>query len=627
MEPEFYLPNDDCANGASCPGEGVFIPQQIGNTAMDAMFVGSDADTQADLGLASVDSHPLTDEVFPVIYDGALLTRDGLMDCFARKYPERAQLLNALIETQGYRVTFEEDPTAAETELERWIDDYSAMVRRQTIRDGDSNRPLLNDMRNTLAQARRRLNSMRHWHFAPGRIYLSTRINRNIDVNNYFLGDDEDLINRAATNEEGADWLNAVMGDWMVRSGIPGASRDEEFSDSFSSRIAWGALNIVFGAAEVIGGVVLTVGTLGWGTVAGGALSIAGFEAITQGIDMWRTPNEASHGTGWLGDGAFAMMNEFGVLDENDQASFNRYWSFAMLGLSLGGAGVLGYAGDIAQANRAGMVGRNLDFIAEAPARALATARQAIVGVRNARFGQLTVSYAPLPSGRVAMNIQGVGRVVAPHWESLPRLRLRMNTARNSQEVAVNMRRAHSGYASARRVGGTTDAEKLLEEAASHLGIADFSRYVDRVIYVSSGSSYFIVERGVRILALSGQQMNELGQAGKLITAGHELLHAKIYTLLRRGSDLPPGEFTARHFEHIQLSVPYIREEFIVEGAAQSRVIRSMQANGQKIDPADLRETEAYYQYHRSAYEYYLRNNEWPPVGENPYVDMYREMQ
>lgn len=336
MEPEYYLPNDDCANGSSCPGEGVFIPQQVGNTAMDAMFIGSDADTQADLGLANIDSYPLTDEVFPVIYDGALLTLDGLMDCFARKYPERAQLLNALIETQGYRVVFEENPTAAEAELVRQIGEYKKMVRRQVKNEGDSNRELLNSMRDTLAREKATLSAMRHWHIEQGRIYLSTRINRNINVNNYLLGDDEELIDRLPTNEEGAGWLNAVMGDWMVRSGIPGATSDEEFTDSRNSRIVWGTLNVVFGAAEVVGGVVLAAGTLGWGTVAGGALTITGFEAITQGIDMWRTPNEASHSAGWLGDGAFAMMNKFGAMDENDQAAFSRYWSFAMLGLSLG---------------------------------------------------------------------------------------------------------------------------------------------------------------------------------------------------------------------------------------------------------------------------------------------------
>ncbi|UWQ79510.1 hypothetical protein K3725_00430 [Leisingera sp. S132] len=554
MEAEFYLPNDDCANGASCPGEGVFIPQQIGNTALDALFAGSDADVQADLGLANVDSYPLTDEVFPVILDAALLTLDGLMDCFARKYPERAQLLNALIETQGYRITFEENPTAAEAELETWLQNYGAMVRRQT-RNAATNEDyaLLNEMRDAYAREQRRLNAMRHWHFAPGEIYLSTRINRNIDVNNFLLGDDEDLINRAATNEEGADWLNAVMGDWMVRSGIPGATRDEEFTDSFSSRITWGTLNVVFGAAEVIGGVALTVGTLGWGTVAGGALSIAGFEAITQGIDMWRTPVESSHSAGWLGDGAFAMMNEFGVLEQNDQTSFNRYWSFAMLGLSLGGAGVLGFAGDVVQANRAGMAARNLDFVAEAPARALATARQAIVGVKNARFGQLTVSYAPLPSGRIAMNVQGVGRIVAPHWESLTRLRLRMNTTKREfvQERASKLQAGEAGLIALR--GGVlnlNDAKQLVYQTAAHMGMSQ--RMTDQLISaISFGgrTSSFNARGALRVATdigyarnLGRQPMVDFNEFIAMNEIFHELTHAqRLSAWLRTGKS--PEEY------------------------------------------------------------------------------------
>ena len=115
-----------------------------------------------------------------------------------------------------------------------------------------------------------------------------------------------------------------------------------------------------------------------------------------------------------------------GVLDSSDQAAFNKYWAFAMLGLSLGGAGVMGFAGDAIQASRVGRGARAFDFVAEAPSRALGSARMAIVAVRNSRFGRLVVNYAPLPSGRIVLHIQGVGRAVAPMWESLVRLRLRI---------------------------------------------------------------------------------------------------------------------------------------------------------------------------------------------------------
>ena len=132
----------------------------------------------------------------------------------------------------------------------------------------------------------------------------SLRINGNIDTFTWFGIEDDDLIDYLPTNEQGADWLNRVMGDWMVRSGIPGATADEEFTDSYSSRMIWGGVNLVFGAAEIVGGIALMGGMLGIGSVAGGAKTIAGFEAITQGIDFWRTPVESSHGTGLLGDRA-----------------------------------------------------------------------------------------------------------------------------------------------------------------------------------------------------------------------------------------------------------------------------------------------------------------------------------
>lgn len=635
MEPEFYLPNDDCANGASCPGEGVFIPQQIGNTAMDAMFVGSEADIEADLGLANLDSYPLSDEVFPVIYDDAPLTYDGLMDCFARQFPERAQFLSALIENEGYTIDFVENVADRLSQLTRdavTADRYASQLGGGVLLP--SIIPSVNAMeqRGAALAAREEIARLENWHFRGRTLVLTDIVNTNIDATT-LQRIDLSLVNFFPTNAEGAEWLNAVIGDFLARSGSPGADSSEEFADPRRQRVVWGTVNVVFGAAEVIGGIVLTVGAAAGtavtggassvGIVAGGAMTIAGFEAITQGIDMWRTPNEASHGAGWLGDGAFAMMNEMGVLDEDDQASFNRYWSFAMLGLSLGGAGVLGYAGDVAQANRAGSVASNLDFVSPAPARGLASARQAIVGVKNARFGQLTISFAPLPSGRVAMNIKDVGRVVAPHWESLPRLRLRANTSRSIPRLASNFQNAQTGPASLRNMASQSDAQRLVDEAAQHMGFADVSRYVDEVrvtdgswslgseIMTDGGSSFFTVFEGRRILALSPTQINGSGQAGKLITAAHELVHAKSFNWLSGSSPLPLDDFTTRHFSHAPYTGAYMREEILAEGIAQRRVLRALDAAGQKVDPRDLRESIAYLKDHSDAYREFLQTGQW----------------
>ncbi|MEL6680154.1 MAG: hypothetical protein AAFQ51_15720, partial [Pseudomonadota bacterium] len=390
-EVELYLPEDDCAAGGTCPGDGVFLPQDLHNRDLDQRFAGSEADTGADLGIADVDSYPLTDELFPTVFDEAHITLDGVMDCFARHYPERASLLCALIEQEGYEVAWHGNP---EREIAGIRDRLNTMQRA----DWGIHAPMWSAaQREERARLDNRIETLQHWGFAGRTLHIHSRINRNIDATTVFT-DDPSLINWSPTNRQGADWLNAVMGDWMVRSGIPGATSDEEFADNRLSRRIWGSLSIVFGVAEIIGGVALMGGTLGLGTLAGGALTIAGFEAITQGIDMWSTPREAEHGTGWLGDGTRAMLTEFGVISDDDQATFNAFWSFAMLGLSLGGSGIMGFAGNSLRAARAGRAATGLDFVASLPRRGLATARMAIVAVRNSRFGRLVVNFAPLPS-------------------------------------------------------------------------------------------------------------------------------------------------------------------------------------------------------------------------------------
>ena len=575
---EPYLPNDDCADGASCPGEGVFLPQDLGNYELDRHFIGSDADVQANLGLADMDSYPLSDEVFPVIHDGALITLDGLIDCFARKYPERMDILNRLMENEGYQVVFEETPSAAEQELEAWLENYNRIIRnarRSAVTNEEYSE--VTRMQNHYAQEADRLAAMRHWHIAPGRIYLSTRINRNIDINNYWLGDDEDEINPMPTNAEGADWLNEVMGDFMLRSGIPGATSDEEFIDNRNSRIAWGTMNVAFGAAEVIGGVALTLGTLGMGTVAGGALTIAGFEALTQGVDMWRTPEEASHAAGWLGDGAFWTAKEFGILEDDDQSAFYGYWAFGMLGLSLGGAGILGYAGKALPVSRIGLPSRLPGFVTETSTRAIASARQAIFAVKNARFGRFIISYASLPSGRIVMKIEGVGHIVVPNWESLTRLRARLNTI--TDVAAVQYRRAQAarlmGIFQRRRtpLGTDADAIQLVDWVYAHTGMPlhDKARYISRVSLAEPGrASSFNGAKEIKIARDIGRARNIGGTEFNPLVAMGEVFH-ELYHAQRFSDWVRSGRGTAAEYwgKYRQRSLAYDREEVRVEQAAQ----------------------------------------------------------
>jgi hypothetical protein len=108
-----------------------------------------------------------------------------------------------------------------------------------------------------------RITELTHWRITCNKVIIHSRINGNIDMFNWFGIEDDDLIDYLPTNEQGAEWLNRVMGDWMVRSGIPGVTADEEFTDSYSSRMIWGGVNLVFGAAEIVGGIALMGGHAG----------------------------------------------------------------------------------------------------------------------------------------------------------------------------------------------------------------------------------------------------------------------------------------------------------------------------------------------------------------------------
>lgn len=160
--------------------------------------------------------------------------------------------------------------------------------------------------------------------------------------------------------------------------------------DSWSSRVIWGTLNV-----------------------------IAGIEALTQGIDMLRTPVQSSHQTGWLGDAAFAMAERFGVLDQNDQRAFTKYWSFTMLGLSLGGAVVSAFLPAARATMQGARTAQNLSFLARTSDSVVDAARLTMVGI---------------------------GRVVAEAWESIPRLRLRLTIARQSR-LLERARKLRSGKA------------------------------------------------------------------------------------------------------------------------------------------------------------------------------------
>lgn len=562
---ELYVPEDDCTTG-QCSADAAFIPQDIGNFELDALFAGLEVDAQCDLGIAGVEQEIRSDELFPPIFAGAPITLDGVIDVFARRYPERAQLLDMLVNGEGYEIEFVEDVSGEEAALRAAIGRDHGELRRLTFLPGGGLlywRDEYNAAMARLTANQYRLESLKHWRIADRKILITTRVNKNIDKFNWALGmDDDDLVFDDVTNDDGADWLFRIMGDWMVRSGIPGAGAHEEFTDSWSSRVIWGSLNVIVGAAEVIGGIVVAAGAswTGVGLLAGGAMTIAGIEALTQGIDMLRTPVQSSHQTGWLGDTALAMAESFGIVDENNQQAFNKYWAFTMLGLSLGGAGVSSMLPAARATMQSARTARNLSFLARTYDRTVDAARLTLVGIRNARFGRLTVNFAAMPSGRILMNINGVGRVVAEAWESIPRLRLRLTISRQSRllERARKLRAGEAGIVALRgTVTNTNKARVLVYDVARRMGLSgpEFDRLVSSVsLGTGRQSSSFNVQTKALRLAndigyaryLDGALSAQFNELIAIKEVAHEIGHAQRFArwTQRGGSS---GEFWAKY--------------------------------------------------------------------------------
>ncbi|MEO0751474.1 MAG: hypothetical protein AAFY25_06690 [Pseudomonadota bacterium] len=586
---ELYVAEDNCTTG-QCSAEAAFIPQNIGNYDLDALFAGLEVDTTCDLGIATVGEEIRSDELFPLIIPEAPITLEGVMDVFARRHPERAQLLDMLINGEGYEVEFVEYLSEEEAALEQAIDDDFWALQRITLLPGGGilyNRDEYNEIRKRRNDNRYRLANLQNWRIADRKILITTRINKNIDKFNWAFGmDDDDLIFEDISNADGAQWLFRVMGDWMVRSGIPGAGPQEEFMDSWSSRVIWGSLNVIVGAAEVIGGIVVGVGAswTGVGLLAGGAMTIAGIEALTQGIDMLRTPVQSAHQRGWLGDAAFAMGESFGILDQSDQAAFNKYWAFTMLGLSLGGAGVSAFLPAAKVTMQGTRTTRNLSYLARTYDRTVDAARLTMVGIKNARFGRVTVNFATMPSGRIMMNIKGVGRVVAERWESIPRLRLRLTTGRK-QRLLERYRKLHTGKAGLAALRGgisnSNQARVLVYDVARRMGISgpDLDELVSSIKLGAPGdsSAFRISNRSLRIADdigyaryLDGYVSTQFNELIAIKEVAHEIGHAQRFARwLRKGGSA--DDFWAKYGRNgpNQGKRYYVEEISIERGASE----------------------------------------------------------
>lgn len=626
-----YYTDRPCTEGQGCGGEGIVFPFESGNVTLDELFDFTDVETL-----------PLSDEVLPVIFDGALLTEEGLLDCFARHYPERAAFLLQLLSDEGdlalgYRLEFLDDATEAASmrrALQEAQERYGEVSGRQAQLRGSIRSQLMGaprdggmgdrmaegqnleseaiTLRNRIRDMDTTLSGLGRWGIDDNarvvRIYSTINFNvTRIPLAEYVPGA-EDGINPLPTNKDGADWLYAVMGDWMARNGHPGAGTDEEFFRNWLTRNAAGVALVGLGAIEIFGGVTVAIGSGGLAAVGGVALTVVGFDTLSMGAKMLWTPNRHASERGWIGDLVHDTAMRFG--SEEIAQKFDRGWAVTQILAGLGAPVVIRYAAT--RATRVAASGQNIRAI---PHGQLDEARLGIAEIKGYRFGRgITGDYSPLPSGRGAvLNISGVGRFRAAPFESDTRLLLRLRRA-DIARMSKNHRDAISGaMASQRPVASAADARALVEEAAQHVGLRNVSRYVDEITVTNEASSYFTIgPGGQRILALSRNQMNSGGQFEKLVTAAHELNHARAFHILSTRTGMSHQQFTRAHFSHAPDSVPYVREEIIVETRAQAAIRSAMGRSGAKIDPEELNASMRYIQIHKDALEYFKKRGSWP---------------
>ena len=600
--PREYYTDQPCTEGMGCGGEGVVLPFEEGNTALDEMF-----------GFTDVESLPLSDEVLPVIFDGALLTEDGVLDSFARHHPERAGFLLQLLSDggklgMGYTLEFVDDVAQTapmQQELAAAQSQYNELsaqqarlrgsVRSQLMMGGSPSSEMsegqrlegeLIPLRNRMRALESALGSAGRWRIddATKTVHIYTTINTNVDrapLAEYVpMGDDG--INPLPTNKDGADWLHAVMGDWMARNGYPGAGSEEEFFRNWLTRNAAGVALVGLGALEMFGGVVATIGSSGLATVGGVALTVVGFDTLTNGIDMLWTPNRHAGERGWIGDLINDTALHFG--GEETAQKFNRGWAVTQIAAGLGAPVVIRYAAK--NATRVKASGQNIRPVARGQ---LNEARLGIAEVKGHRFGRgFTADYSPLPSGRGAiMDFPGVGRMRLPALDSEMRVLLRL---KRSTKAALQSRFArltrHQGPGI---VNDQASAVKLLEKVADHCGV-DLWKYVDEVQYGSASTEAFkfpnfSVVGGKRVIRIPSD-ISQTNKYMQLKTAGHELNHARIYGkfLQRMGPVRGHEEYWGAHRN---FGTPlYAREEVVVESAAQL-MIRSVFEG--KVTGANLR--------------------------------------
>ncbi|NSX55556.1 hypothetical protein [Parasulfitobacter algicola] len=594
-----YYTEETCDFGGSCGGTGIIVPFKKGATELDEMF-----------GITDVDSLPNSIDILPPIFDHVQLTKDGLVDTFAAKYPKRAAILLALLQS-GYDLIFTDEhltPEERKRFKEKVNGDYAderlqATVKRDNIpspkiikydpkqppktnkpadeptQDQDTridrvkrkydpnmereiafdrkidalemskiprnDRPFTAKSKEALLRERKanalpaltpfelRTEDFGRWRIDDERmaIYIFPIIDRRKDYRDF--GDDGE-ITYLATNNDGADRLYEVMGDWMVRQGgelAENADKDEEFFRHWLDRKLTGSLTMLGGAAEIFAGVSCILGTSmqtgGGGAVGGYALTLTGFEVFSQGVNMFNSPASTDWKTGLIGDVIHSVAEDFG--GKAFAAEVDDGWLMTQFALSMGGTAAITYSNRVAR-NIAGVP----NLYPRVNTGILTDARLATMRVTNWTLSKgRKIGYNALRSGLGAIfDVDKFGKFFMGAIDSNLRVLLRLHTARDAFLEARFMMKNLGPL----KINSTQSATKLLERAAKHCGV-DLWKYVDEVVYAPKGHelykgknapAYFQITENAktRIIISFQDELHTTNSYRQMMSAVHELDHA-----------------------------------------------------------------------------------------------------
>ncbi|KIT15874.1 zincin-like metallopeptidase toxin domain-containing protein [Jannaschia aquimarina] len=478
-----------------CAQLGTCVPFVPGDGELDKL-VGADPDAM-----------PLSEDVLPRYSASAPVSEQGMLDVFARTYPEEAwQLLYILGPAGkggglGYRLVFHDSQSEYDAiggQMDAVRARYAGMPNnRRNNRDRSAE---INALR------RRREDGLNDWRFDDA--------TKELHIYSWAEGDvfGDLWQERELTNQDAADRLRDLIGQHF---------NGEETFWQTTGRVAMGTGLVVFGAVDIFAGVTLatggTVATGGLGTVAtvGGGLALTAFGAdqIAQGTAMLISPDPADH-YGPIG----AIINNIGrsAGGESGAATADRAYMVVQLLVSLGGTI------QMARVARAPVTGVQANgIVGEVLQNAPRQMELQSIAVRNYplnRFGQIA-RILPTPSGRgLEMTVGGAKMLIreGSDLSELRRVLLRSRTLDNMAELATRAKRRMMMLGAGRMTAA--QSRRIAQEAA------EYGTSVRRL-----SNSQFDRIYGRDVNAAFNNQTNTilLRENATYYEASHELLHAR----------------------------------------------------------------------------------------------------